>query len=221
MLSDARYWIFDLDHTLYPATNLLFDQTNVTMGRYLRENLGLPDHEASALRQRLWDNYGTTQKGLEVEFGVPPEDFLEKVHDIDFSVLSPSPLLRTRIEALPGRRIVFTNGPLTYATAALDALGLNTCFDAVYGTESAGLVPKPEARAYEAVFDQEPVGPEGAVFFEDTLVNLEVPKALGCHTVLVHTDADASFVDHQTSDLAAFLGQIAAPTGQADVRAPL
>lgn len=220
-LTAARHWVFDLDHTLYPATGLLFDQTNVTMTRFIGEVLGIAPEAADSLRARLWADYGTTQKGLELEFGVAPDLFLDAVHDIDFAVLSPDARLNDAIAALPGRRIVFTNGPRRYAAQALTELGLTDHFDAVYGTEDAGLSPKPRPEAYGPIFDREPAGPEGSVFVEDMAVNLAVPKSLGCTTVLVGPPSPQfDHVDHHTDDLAGFLGQIAARAGQEGAEAP-
>ena len=66
--------------------------------------------EADRLRADYWARYGTTLAGLMAEHGLEPGPYLAEVHDIDFSGLAPDPLLAARIVALPGRKIVFTNG---------------------------------------------------------------------------------------------------------------
>ena len=78
--------------------------------------------------------------------------YLTHVHDISLDHLEHDTLLRDHIRALPGRRIVYTNGSAPYAERVLAARGLDGLFDAIYGVEHAGFRPKPERGAFEAIF---------------------------------------------------------------------
>ena len=203
-------WVFDLDHTLYPPENKLFCQIENKMTRYIMDHLDLDADTANRLRHRYWKTYGTTLAGLMKEHLIDPAPFLWEVHQIDFSVLKPSPFLGAAIVALPGRKIVYTNGTISYAQKALKKLQINDVFDAIYGVESAGYHPKPERKAFEKVFSLDKTNTENAAMFEDDQRNLIIPKKLGMRTVLVTPayETTLAHVDFITSDLTAFLRQI-------------
>ena len=199
-------WVFDLDHTLYPPHMALFDQINVKMTAYVMEALGVDRAEADRLRHRYWREHGTTLAGLMDLHGVDPGPYLEEVHEIDFSVLAPDPDLAARIRALPGRRIIYTNGTAPYAEKVIAARGLAGLFDAIYGVEHAGLRPKPERRAFETVFARDGLDPTRAAMFEDDIRNLAAPHEMGLRTVHVAPEPEpAAHVHHHTDDLKAFL----------------
>lgn len=202
-------WVFDMDHTLYPANNVLFSQIEVLMLDYFVTATGLAHHDADRLRVQYWENYGTSVAGLIKHHDVDPGDFLHTVHQIDFGVLSPNPELKQAIQALSGRKIVFTNGPQAYAHNVLTALDLHDDFEAVYGTEHSDLIPKPQRHAYEKVFQQAGIEPQRAAMFEDSPANLRVPHDMGMKTVLVHAEHDGPHIHHQTTCLPSFLRQIA------------
>lgn len=207
--SHVRVWVFDLDNTLYLPEVRLFDQIQVKMTDYVVRNLGVTPERADHLRDHYWRNYGTTLAGLMAEHGVDPLPYLADVHDIDFSGLKPDPDLAAAVANLPGRRIVFTNGSQPYARQVLAARGLTEVFDAVYGVEHAGFLPKPEQAAFEAVFALDGLNPELAAMFEDDPRNLAAPHAMGMRTVLVGPDAlDAAHIHFHTTHLAGFLSQV-------------
>jgi putative hydrolase of the HAD superfamily len=202
-------WVFDLDHTLYPPEMALFDQINIRMTDYVMAALNVDREEADHLRHKYWREHGTTLTGLMDIHGVDPGPYLEDVHEIDFSVLEPDPALADRIKALPGRRIVYTNGTAPYAENVLAARGLAGLFDAVYGVEHAGFRPKPEARAFAAIFARDGLEPTRSAMFEDDPRNLTAPHAMGLRTVHVAPRPDpAPHIHHHTADLTGFLGRI-------------
>jgi putative hydrolase of the HAD superfamily len=208
--SHVRAWVFDLDNTLYPPEAALFAQIEVRMRAYVARVLGVSETEADRLRAHYWAQYGTTLAGLMAEHKLDPAPYLAEVHDIDFSGLLPDPLLAARITALPGRKIVFTNGDGPYAAKVLAARGLATAFDAVYGVEHAGFLPKPEQAAFEAVFALDGLSPAEGAMFEDDPRNLMVPHLMGMRTVLVGPEALAQdHIHHHTEDLSAFLARLA------------
>ncbi len=131
-------WVFDLDHTLYPPDMALFDQINVRMTAYVMEALGVDQAEADRLRDKYWREHGTTLAGLMDHHGVDPGPYLTTVHEIDFSVLEPDAELAERIKALPGRRIVYTNGTAPYAEQVLTARGLSSRISPVHSPASTG-----------------------------------------------------------------------------------
>ena len=56
------------------------------------------------------------------EHGVDPGPYLTEVHEISLDHLAPDPALADHIRALPGRRIVYTNGCAPYAERVIAAI---------------------------------------------------------------------------------------------------
>ena len=207
--SHVSTWVFDLDNTLYPPEARLFDLIEVRMTDWVMQTLKVDHAEADRLRSHYWHTHGTTLAGLMREHDVDPEPYLVDVHDISMDSLTPDPVLAAHIRALPGRRIVYTNGCAPYAERVLAARGLSGLFDAVYGVEHAGFLPKPERGAFDAIFTQDKLTPDTAAMFEDDARNLAVPHDLGMRTVHVApTRADAPHVQFHTDDLSSFLQQL-------------
>lgn len=193
-LSRITDWVFDLDNTLYPASADLFGQIDVRMGQYIGRLLDLPPDEARALQKRYFREHGTTLRGLMDSHGVEPRDFLDFVHDIDLSVLTPDQRVIDGLARLPGRRLVFTNGDAPYARRVLAALGLEGAFEAIIDIEATGWTPKPAAEAYRKLAAT--LGEPGrALFVEDMARNLRPAKALGMTTVWVDNGSEHGSLD--------------------------
>ncbi|MGO4916454.1 pyrimidine 5'-nucleotidase [Pseudogemmobacter sp. W21_MBD1_M6] len=202
-------WVFDLDNTLYPPSARLFDLIEVRMTAYVMDALGVDKGTANRLRSEYWRDYGTTLAGLMDVHGVDPAPYLTDVHDIPMDALMPDATLAARIRALPGRKIVYTNGSAPYAERVIAARGLSGLFDAVYGVEHAGFRPKPEPRAFQTVFAADGIDTSRAAMFEDDPRNLAAPHAMGMQCVHVAPDRlEAPHIHHHTDDLTYFLGQV-------------
>lgn len=202
-------WVFDLDNTLYPPDMRLFDQIEVRMTQFVMNALGVDRAEADRLRLDYWRRHGTTLAGLMREHGVDPGPYLTDVHDISFDLLEADAELAAHIRALPGRKIVYTNGSAPYAQRVVEARGLEGLFDAIYGVEHAGFHPKPDRAAFDRVFATDGVVTAKAAMFEDDVRNLAAPHAMGMRTVLVGPEpVEADHVHHHTDDLSGFLSRL-------------
>ena len=207
--SHVTQWVFDLDNTLYPPEARLFDQIEIRMTQYVMDALGVMQAEADRLRVHYWQRYGTTLAGLMREHDVDPTPYLTHVHDISLEHLEHDRDLARFITALPGRRIVYTNGCAPYAERVLAARGLGGVFDAIYGVEHADFRPKPEREAFELIFAQDGITPERAAMFEDDPRNLKAPHAMGMRTVHVApAPHKADHIHHHTNELTGFLGRL-------------
>jgi putative hydrolase of the HAD superfamily len=219
-----RDWVFDLDNTLYPHHTNLFSQIDVKMTSYVSELLSMPREEARKLQKELYLEYGTTLAGLMQRHQIDSDDFLQKVHDIDYSWLVPDPVLGVAIKALPGRKFIFTNGNRGHAERTAARLGILEHFDDIFDIVAAGLQPKPAPQTYDRFLEMHRIVGSDAVMFEDLARNLVVPKALGMTTVLlVPRNFEATFseiwerdpafddaVDYVTDDLSGFLTSVTA-----------
>lgn len=202
-------WVFDLDNTLYPPSADLFGQMNGRFSAYVSRLTGLAQADALKLCHDYWDAYGSTLTGLMAHHDVDPHHFLADVHDIDISHLDEDQALGQAIHALPGRKIVYTNGSQNHAKRVLAARGLTKRFDAVYGVEHADFKPKPTEDAFSKVFSKDGVTPTKAAMFEDEARNLAVPHAMGMRTIHVHArPADTDYIHHHTDHLTDFLSQL-------------
>lgn len=224
-LFSRQNWVFDLDNTLYPASCDLFAQIDVRMTEFVANTLSLTKPDARKLQKQYYAEFGTTLAGLMEVHGLQPQAFLDYVHDIDHSPLPRCDTFRARIEALPGRKFVFTNGSRGHAEGVTRSMGLDDVFDGMFGIEDAAFEPKPAASAFTRFTNRFEIDPTEAVFFEDLSRNLLPAKDLGFATVLVHSDkdwshepesarpgsqkdADQDHIDYATDNLSAFLESI-------------
>ncbi|MEQ1651211.1 MAG: HAD-IA family hydrolase, partial [Hyphomicrobium sp.] len=114
------------------------------------------------------------------------------VHDIDLSVLPELPDLAAAIDALPGRKLIFTNGSRRHAENVAAKIGVLHLFEDICDIAALEYVPKPEHSAFEKMAGLHGVDPQRAAMFEDMPHNLESPHVLGMTTVFVHSD----YIDH-------------------------
>jgi len=217
-------WVFDLDNTLYPASCRLFDQIDDRMGEFVSQLLGIEFAEAKRRQKELFYRHGTTLRGLMVEHGISPDGFLDYVHDIDHSPVPASPRLDEALHALPGRKLIFTNGTVTHAEKVLARLGIGRHFGDIFDIVHSDFIPKPQIEPYRKFISATGITASSAAMFEDIARNLEAPHALGMTTVLItspdnhdasrlngaHGEGRQPHVHHTTDDLVSFLESLVA-----------
>ena len=215
-LLEAEAWVFDLDNTLYPASSNLFAQIDEKMTRFIADFLDLDRDEANRLRKNYFREHGTTMRGLMNHHAMEPGPFLEYVHDIDLGNVSPDPLLDRALSRLPGRKIIYTNGPADHANRIMDRLSIGHHFEAVFDIIGAGYVPKPDPKAYGDLVERFGLEPRKSVMVEDLARNLAPAAALGMITVWVRNHGDdpekppEADIDHVVDDLVPWLGRLTA-----------
>ncbi|MBL8548629.1 MAG: pyrimidine 5'-nucleotidase [Hyphomonadaceae bacterium] len=196
--SGIQAWVFDLDNTLYPTGATIYERIGARMTDYVGRVADLPPEAALELQERYFHQYGATLAGLVKHHGVDPHDFLHYVHDVHLDDVEHDAELAHLIGALPGPRIVFTNGGREYAGRVTARLGLDGLFVDLFDIEAAGFFPKPQPEAFEKLIARHGLDPRRTLFFEDTPVNLETAHALGFRTVLIAPAAQPgeSFPEH-------------------------
>ncbi len=220
-LRDFECWVFDLDNTLYPASNGLMADVSSRMTQFVSNALGVAVDEALVEQKELYRKHGTTLRGLMEKYAVDPWSFLDFVHQVDYGQVEPSPRLAEALLALPGRKIVFTNASVHHAEAVLGRLGIAHQFEGVFDVAAASWQPKPHPTAYQTLVERHQITPARTVMVEDIAPNLEPAATLGMTTVwLQHEDAQApawtmpsessEYVHHKISNLTEWLESLAA-----------
>ena len=186
----APVWLFDLDNTLHNASAHIFPHINAAMTDYIVKHVGIDSHAADGLRVSYWHRYGATLLGLIRHHGTDPAHFLHETHRFDrlHELVVFDRALRHRLDHLPGKKIVFSNAPASYACAVLDVMGVRACFDSVFAVEQMRLTPKPSVRAFRHVLRRQRIDARRCVLVEDSLENLKTAKRLGMKTVWISRD---------------------------------
>lgn len=185
--SDRDVYVFDLDNTLYPAESNLFAQVDVKIGEYVQNLLNLDAVSARSLQKQYLVDHGTTLRGLMANHNVDPHHYLDDVHDIDMSPINEDAALRRSLEAIDGRKLIFTNADRPYAEKVLKRLGVGDLFEGIFDIHSAALDPKPTPHVYDMFLDEFDVDPSRAIMFEDMARNLVPAHNLGMATVWINT----------------------------------
>ncbi|MEL7429607.1 MAG: pyrimidine 5'-nucleotidase [Pseudomonadota bacterium] len=221
-------WVFDLDNTLYPRHCDLFAQIDVLMTGYVSKLTGLERLDARKLQKDLYRDYGTTLRGLMETHGIDPHDFLDVVHDIDYSPLPKNRELGDKLRALPGRKLIYTNGSVEHAINTLTAMEIDHgLFDSIFDIVASDFEPKPHPKPFSKFLADHDVDAGRAAMFEDLPRNLQPAKHNGMVTVLItpqqtatytvetweHVEASEPYIDHQTNDLDLFIDDVLKTVG--------
>jgi len=206
-LAHINSWIFDLDNTLYNADNEVFAQVIGNITKYISRYLALHRADALILQKQYLAKYGTSLSGLMAVHGMDPADFLDYVHDVDLDFLKPDPKLYAKLDALPGKKYIFTNGSRGHAKNIGEHMEIYDLFDGVFAIEDMDYTPKPKRTAYEKFTNTFDIDPNRSVMAEDTLYNLQVPKNMGMTTLLIGPEngSQPDYIDTQSNDLPAWL----------------
>ena len=81
-LLEIKYWIFDLDNTLYKASSGIFKKIDNRMTKFISYKINVTKNEAFRIQKKLYQKYGTTLFGLMKSHNIDPFEFLEYVHNI-------------------------------------------------------------------------------------------------------------------------------------------
>ena len=182
---------FDVDDTLYPASSGLWQTIRERITIYMRERLHIPKEDVSALRKKLYEQYGTTLKGLEQHYTFDRKDFLAFVHDVDLKkYIQPDENLRAVLKSLPTKKIIFTNADEAHAKRITAALGVGDCFDGIVDTNRLFPHCKPERPAFEfAMSVAGETNPRQCVMIDDLAWTTKAARELGMFSILAgHKD---------------------------------
>jgi len=200
---DLRVVLVDLDDTVYPRENGIMKEVGRLILRYMVERMQIPEDQASSLRRRYYEDYGTTLRGLQAHHQVDTEEYLRFVHDIPLEkFLHRNPLLDQALASIPQEKVIFTNSTAEHAEEVLRLVGVRSHFSQIIDLRALQYANKPDLRAYHRALGLVGAPVEACLVVEDSLRNLVPARALGMATVLVTPDGmDAHDVDFVIRDL--------------------
>jgi len=86
-LTNIKYWIFDLDNTLYSGQTKVFSEVDKRMSAYISKKLNVDSIKAKKIQKKYFYEYNTTLNGMIKNHKIDANEFLEFVHDIDIDFL--------------------------------------------------------------------------------------------------------------------------------------
>jgi putative hydrolase of the HAD superfamily len=185
-LENIRCLLIDLDDTLYPQGSGAWDLVGDRIDQFLITEMGFPPGDVTALRARLWRQYGTTLRGLQVEHEVDMDHYLRYVHDVPFEdFLTPDPDLAQMLRKLPQRKVIFTNASAEHAQRVTTLLGVQDHFEQIIDVYTIHPHCKPEVEAFHTALGIINEIPQNCLLVDDTPANLETAKSLGMTTVSI------------------------------------
>jgi len=192
-----QHLILDLDETLYPRCTGLMDAIGRRMLLYLTSRMGFAPDEAAEVKKRFFVRYGTTLRGLQIEYQVDADDYLHFVHDIPLeNYIALAPALDALLGRIPLSKAIFTNADAAHARRVMERLGVAHHFPVVVDIHAARFHCKPEPEAYRRLLELlGAVGP-ACILVEDMARNLRPAREqFGMTTVIVDGD-QADGVDY-------------------------
>ena len=214
-LKNIKYWLFDLDNTLYSGNTKVFDQVDKKMTQYISEKLKISEPEAKKIQKNYFQEYNTTLNGMIKNHKIDAHEFLEFVHDVDLNFLKKNNSLGVELSKIKGKKIIFTNGSRAHADNVTDRIGIKNLFDGVFDIVDADFIPKPSKESYEKIIEKYKIEPQYCIFIEDIARNLKPAYELGMKTAWIINDepwaaeySEASFIDYKVDNLTNFLKEI-------------
>jgi putative hydrolase of the HAD superfamily len=197
-----QYLIMDLDETLYPRSTGLMAAIGQRILLYITTHMGFTLDEAAILRKQFFVQYGTTLRGLQLEYHLDPSDYLQFVHNVPLEdYIVPDPALDMMLSRIRLDKVIFTNADAAHARRVMERLGVARHFSKVIDIHTVDYNCKPNPEAYGRALDA--LGTTGAacILVEDSARNLRPARQLfGMTTVLVDGDK-ADGVDYAIGSL--------------------
>ena len=214
-LKKIKYWLFDLDNTLYSGDTKVFDQVDKKMSFFISNKLSVSLDEAKKIQKNYFHEYNTTLNGMIKNHKIDAEEFLEFVHDVDLNFLKEDLDLHNALTHLTGKKYIFTNGSKAHVSNVTKRIGIQNLFDGVFDIVDSDFIPKPSIEPYKKIIEKYGIDPEYCIFIEDIARNLKPAHELGMKTVWIINDepwaakfSNENFINYKTDNLSDFLRRI-------------
>ena len=210
-----KYWIFDLDNTLYNGKTKVFEQVDKKMSKYISNKLNVSVDEAKKIQKNYFHEYNTTLNGMIKNHKIDANEFLEFVHDIDIDFLKKDLKLDEELKKLDGKKIIFTNGSKKHAINVTRRIGIEQYFDGIFDIVDSDFIPKPSIEPYKKLVEKHKIDPKLSVLVEDIARNLKPAYEMGMKTVWIENDeswakefSESNFINYKTNNLSEFIKKI-------------
>ena len=214
-LQPIKFWLFDLDNTLYSGQTKVFEQVDKKMSKFISEKLKVDIKKAKEIQKSYFYKYNTTLNGMIKNHKINADEFLDFVHDIDIDFLKKDLKLAKELEKLDGKKIIFTNGSRKHAINITQRIGVDQYFDDIFDIVDSEFVPKPSIQPYKKLVKKHKIDPKLCVFIEDIARNLKPAYEMGMKTIWIENDepwakkySDSNFVNYKINNLADFLKKV-------------
>ena len=214
-LKSIKYWIFDLDNTLYSGKTRVFEQVDKKMSKYISEKLNITVEEARKIQKNYFHEYNTTLNGMIKNHKIDANEFLEFVHDIDIDFLKKDEKLAEEMKKLEGKKIIFTNGSKKHAINVTRRIGIEQYFDGIFDIVDSDFIPKPSIEPYKKLVEKHKIDPKLSVLVEDIARNLKPAYEMGMKTVWIENDeswakefSESNFINYKTNNLSEFIKKV-------------
>ena len=206
-IKSITYWVFDLDNTIYRSNTNLFLQVEKKIGMYVADYLNIELKDAKIIQKKFFLKYKSTLNGMINEYNIKPENFLDYVHDIDYSILKNDENFNNILSKLPGNKYIYTNGSTKHAINVLESMGIIEKFSGIFDIQNANYQPKPDLQSMKTFINKFSIKPNYALMAEDMPINLRPAHILGLKTLLIRTEynwqkeKNLDYIDFQSDDL--------------------
>mgnify|MGYP001287454617 FL=1 len=211
-LAKIKYWLFDLDNTLYSGQTKVFDQVDKKMSSFISKKLNVNLEKAKKIQKDYFHKYSTTLTGMIKHHKIDANEFLDFVHDVDLDFLQQDKDLENELSKIKGKKIIFTNGSKAHADNVTKKIGIDKLFDGVFDIVESNFIPKPSMEAYKILIEKYKIEPQYCILVEDIARNLKPAYELGMKTVWIKNDepwaaefSNENFINYRTENLTNFL----------------
>ena len=210
-----KFWIFDLDNTLYAGKTRVFEQISKRISKYISEKLNVSIEEAKKIQKNYFYEYNTTLNGMIKNHKIDANEFLEFVHNVNIDFLKEDPKLKEELKQLEGKKFIFTNGSKKHALNIIQRIGIDQSFDGIFDIVDSDFIPKPAIEPYKKLVEKHTIDPNLCVLVEDIARNLKPAYEMGMKTVWIENNepwaakfSDSNFINYKINNLSEFLKQV-------------
>ena len=178
--------VFDVDGTLYPASDGVEDESENLCVKFFEEKLNFSHKEALKKIEQMRQKYHYEAEGMAETFGVSQEEYLEYVCATKAEKVHPNSELEQLLRTMPYRKFILTDATRSHALDILKKLQVNSSnFEKIFEAKDGNFAYKYRDEMFEKFFEICQVIPEETIFFDDKQNCLKQAKKFGMKTVLI------------------------------------
>ena len=181
------HYLFDLDETLYPPDTGLWPVLAGRINIFMQNRLGISQESVIEKREFYYRTYGTSLRGLQADFGVDANEYLDFVHDVPITdFIHPDLQLQKALAGFSGEKNILTNANRHHTDRVLNALGVRDFFQRIIDVNDMEpyCKPQPEAflKAMRIIGDDDPTN---YLLLDDTVRKITAAHQMGMVAILV------------------------------------